>query len=165
MYDRTRDARSYKGPHPVVCHPPCRLWGRMRGLSTADASEMSLAIHAVETLLEWGGVLEHPADTRLLHWVDLIPSIRKVAIRQKDFGHQAVKPTLLLVVGSDPCQWPDMPLDLSPVTHVIGSSARSALPEVSKAWRERTPPKLARWMVAVARLATMNKYQRSNREN
>ena len=27
-WDKTRDARFYRGPHPIIAHPPCERWGK-----------------------------------------------------------------------------------------------------------------------------------------
>ncbi len=65
-----RDARGYAGPFPVVAHPSCKRWGRFWHGSTRkphqfkmgdDGGCFAAAIHAVRT---WGGVLEHPKDSR-----------------------------------------------------------------------------------------------------
>lgn len=34
-----RDALEWPGGSPIVAHPPCRLWGRLRAFSTAPRSE------------------------------------------------------------------------------------------------------------------------------
>jgi len=62
-YDEKRDARTYDGPLPIVAHPPCGPWGRLRHLSRKDSPE--LAIRAVEQVRRWGGVLEHPEGSLL----------------------------------------------------------------------------------------------------
>ena len=68
-WDEQRDARLYRGPHPVVAHPPCQRWGRFWHGSTRKPHQFKLgedggcfaaALKAVRT---FGGVLEHPADS------------------------------------------------------------------------------------------------------
>lgn len=64
------DARKYRGPHAVIAHPPCERWGRYAtggpNVSVAklvgdDEQCFASALFSVRT---WGGVLEHPADTK-----------------------------------------------------------------------------------------------------
>ena len=60
-----RDATTYCGPYPVVAHPPCGHWGQMSHWCTRPLAERELAIAAVAQVRSHGGVLEHPATSRL----------------------------------------------------------------------------------------------------
>lgn len=62
-WDERRDARLYGGPCPIVAHPPCGPWGRLRHLYRG--SEHDCAPRAVAQVRRWGGVLEHPAGSLL----------------------------------------------------------------------------------------------------
>src|SRR5262245_39623422 len=64
-WDAVRDARLYDGPHPVVAHPPCKNYSRISYLAKGD--ERDCAIRAVVQVRRWGGVLEHPAHSRLFN--------------------------------------------------------------------------------------------------
>lgn len=68
-WDEPRDARCYAGPYPVVAHPPCDRWHQ---LSAVNNKRWGYAINedggcfaaALAAIRRWGGVLEHPAESR-----------------------------------------------------------------------------------------------------
>src|SRR5690606_245836 len=64
-WDAERDARLYSGPHPVVAHPPCGPWGKLRHMYGGGEGGPELARTAVAQVRLWGGVLEHPAGSEL----------------------------------------------------------------------------------------------------
>jgi hypothetical protein len=113
-WDQARDARTYAGPHPVVAHPPCKRWGRFHHGSTrkphqfrlgADDGCFAAALWAVRT---FGGVLEHPADSKAWDWFGLARPPRAggwvkadayggstCCVSQGHYGHMAGKRTWL----------------------------------------------------------------------
>ena len=70
------------------------------------------------------------------------------------WGHPAQKRTWFYVCGCRPEEVPAIPAPGAVPTHRVTSSAQTfhRLPELSKRLRELTPPKLAAWLVATARL-------------
>lgn len=162
VWDAARDALCWPGYAPVVAHPPCRLWGGLRGLSTAPASERWLATWAVDQVRTWGGALEHPARSTLWPTAGLpVPGLRDgwggftVALPQWWFGHRAEKWTWVYICGCEPGDLPEMPMKIGEATHCIAQSCRRQRlrlrPEVSKREREATPVAFAAWLLAVAR--------------
>lgn len=168
VWDAERDARRWPGGCPVVAHPPCRAWGRLRHFAKPRPDEKGLALFAVEQVRRFGGVLEHPEGSTL--WpVAGLPAPGHgddfggwtLPIAQHWFGHRAEKLTLLYIVGCAPAQLPDFPVVLGAASHVIAQSrSRGGVrlvkgvpgwrPEVTKAEREHTPPALAAWLVELA---------------
>lgn len=117
-WDAERDARPYEGPHPVVAHPPCGPGGRLRHLYKGH--EHDCAPRAVEQVRRWGGVLEHPARSRLWGGVSCLnkngaipgsiadlPFLMgsdawdgyTICVDQVEWGHVARKRTFLYLVG------------------------------------------------------------------
>lgn len=169
VWDAERDARKWPGGAPVVAHPPCRAWGRLRKLANPRPDEKELAIFAVAQVRAFGGVLEHPKGSTL--WpVAGLPALGQrdqfggwtLPIFQNAFGHRAEKPTLLYIVGCEPADLPPLPIVLGEASHVICAPGRRRdgtrlhkgdkgwRPEVTPAEREHTPPALAAWLVEVA---------------
>ncbi len=113
-WDIQRDARRYEGPHPVVAHPPCERWGRFWHGSTRKPHQFKLGDDdgcfeaALTAVRRWGGVLEHPADSRAWAHFGLKPPPRAggwvyaddrggvtCCVYQGHYGHFAGKPTWL----------------------------------------------------------------------
>lgn len=158
VWDAERDARNWPGGCPVIAHPPCRAWGRLRTFAKPLPGERELALWAVEQVRQWGGVLEHPASSLLWPESNLPTPGRRdeyggwsLWVSQWWFGHKADKPTLLYIVGCEPEDAPPVPFKLGEATHVIQSRKRQNYrPHVTKAEREHTPLQMAEWLREVA---------------
>lgn len=177
-YDADRNAMTYRGNLPVVAHPPCGPWSHLSHLHKR-AEEIALAPHAVATVQRVGGVLEHPAGSKLWHACRLpkpyfVEPLSRfpyphsgrdshggytIEVNQCDFGHPARKRTWLYVVSHlfvD--QLPVMPPKREP-THWCsgGGSGRGKTPPgikvCSAQQRRRTPVAFASWLIEVARQA------------
>lgn len=164
VYDERRDARTDQGLGPVVAHPPCRLWCRLRGLSTAPESERDLAYYARDQVRRRGGVLEHPAHS--IFWAAgglPLPAagaepVRDefggwtLAVNQRWWGHRAEKPTWLYIVGCAPREIPELPLSFTPASHTCGRSTKrgTVLRALEKADRDLTPRSFAWWLEELA---------------
>lgn len=164
-WDVDRDARTYAGPHPVVAHPPCGPWGRLRHLYRGNEHDCAPA--AVEAAREWGGVLEHPAHSLLWEVLAMpkpgeLPDAHggvTLAVNQVEWGHACAKPTWLYFVGVS-LRVPDPPFLGRRPTHGIwygdferAGRAGPLLLGASKEIRRRTPPAFARWLVDLAATA------------
>lgn len=138
-----RDARGYRGPYPVVAHPPCTRWCQLASVVEArygypageDNGEFAAALEAVR---RWGGVLEHPAWSLAWPAFDLTEPPQGgwqrcldggwvTHVEQGMYGHPARKATWLYAFGVEdppPLRW--------------GSSGRA---EVLVSWnRNHTDP-------------------------
>jgi len=159
----SRDARKYPGPVPVVAHPPCGPWGRLSHLCTRQDPQLALA--AVKQIAQFGGVLEHPAHSKLWAHLDL-PRPNELPFRgfwtlrvdQVRWGHVARKPTWLLFSKISPSVVGPLPPPRSP-THWIGGSKTDphrppGMGFASGVQARRTPEPFARWLVSLARGAS-----------
>lgn len=56
LWPKSRDARLYAGPHPVIAHPPCGPWSaHLAHAAKRDPKDLApLAVHQVR---RWGGIL------------------------------------------------------------------------------------------------------------
>ena len=119
-WDEARDARLYGGPWPVVAHPPCQRWGRFWHGSTRKPHQFQLGddggcfVHALTRVRWYGGVIEHPADSRAWAYYNLNAPARGAGwqradmiggwtcyVEQGHYGHESRKPTWLYAHGVD----------------------------------------------------------------
>jgi hypothetical protein len=181
-WDESRDARKYEGPHPVVAHPPCGPWGRLRHMYRG--SEHDCAPRAVEQVRKWGGVLEHPAGSKLWEHCglptpgecdacDLLHARANcrdafggytIELDQVEWGHVARKRTWLYLVGVPREALEAPPFPGREPTHRIGSTTlgrtdgtryrpASNLKSASAQQRRRTPSLFAKELIRLARSA------------
>jgi hypothetical protein len=162
-WDIDRDARNWPGGNPIVAHPPCRAWGKLKGFAKPRPDEKQLAHFSISQIRKFGGVLEHPAESSLWKEANL-PKPGKIdpfggfsiCIDQFWFNHKAKKKTLLYICGIAKNELPPIPIRYDAITHKIGfakswkGKSKFGIKEVSKKEREETPIDLAKWLILVA---------------
>jgi len=150
VYDINRDARTFKDSIPVVAHPPCRAWGRLRQFAKPRHDEKDLALFAIAAVRRNGGVLEHPARSSLWpqaclplpgHGLDQYGGFT-LPIDQIWFGHRAIKSTWLYIVGMKPTDVPPCSFSFSHPTATVECMGRAE--------REHTPKNLAVYLAQIA---------------
>ncbi len=163
LWDATRDARTYAGPHPVIAHPPCHLWTnlakvnykRYGGEHNRPGNDGGCFAAALAAVRKWGGVLEHPAFSNAwaahdLHkplagtWLNSVTEVWQSA-----YGHKARKRTWLYcrTKGAYPlaANW-----ERKPGTHQCGWFDRTK-PTLSKKEASATPLAFAEYLISLAR--------------
>lgn len=156
-YDQARDVRSFPGGMPVVAHPPCRAWSAYTAHQAKPApGEKELGLLCAEWLRREGGVLEHPAHSRLFEAARLpMPGQRlgdlfTVPVLQAWWGYPMRKATWLCFSRVD-LQLLDFPHCEHDSRAGIGDRRRQQV--MSKHQRAATVPTLAEWLVSAARQA------------
>ncbi len=126
-WDEERDARLYAGPWPVVAHPPCNHWCQLASVNAARYETFQIGdddgcfAAALNTVRQFGGVLEHPAYS--LAWErfalprppthgwgsSFFDEGMTTQVSQSAYGHKARKRTWLYTVGVEPLdlRWGD----------------------------------------------------------
>jgi hypothetical protein len=177
-WDEARDARFYRGPWPIVAHPPCARWGRYWGghprqwprLKFGDDGGCFAA--ALRALILCGGVLEHPADSGAWNHFGLPKPDKRGGWRLADgfavthveqgwYGHKARKATWLLAhepVTLPDLRWGSAPGDfvrLDEGFHSAAERARAtktgACQRLSRGQRLATPPEFRDVLLGMVR--------------
>ena len=156
VYDEERNAFNYTGRSPLIAHPPCRLFSRLRYFSNADKKELQCAYFALDKIRRFGGILEHPRSSTL--WMNgnfrLNGSVDAYGgfLRSVDlswFGFPARKPTMLYFCGISPKNLPPFPISFNSITHKVGGSGCMRLQEISIKKRSETPIDMINYFLEV----------------
>lgn len=166
LWDIERDARSYKGPHSVVCHPPCHLWTnlayvnfkRYGGERNRPGNDGGCFMTALSAIRRFGGVLEHPAFTHAWKAFMLPSPVEERWIKHKGlwvcevwqsaYGHKARKRTWLAY--SEKEKPADMKWERHPGTHQCGWFDRTK-PTLGKREASATPRNFAKALIGLAK--------------
>lgn len=155
VFDAKRNARTFNGGMPVVAHPPCRAWSAFCSHQAKPLpGEKELGLWCCEQLRGCGGVLEHPAHSRLFSEANLplpgdgiVDGLWSMRVNQSWWGDSRTKNTWLCFSKIDPASI-SIPFRLH---SRYGDRRRWQV--MSKHQRSATNSSFAEWLIDVARKA------------
>lgn len=177
LWDEARDARKYAGPHPVVAHPPCSLWcgyaalnyARYGGDHNRPGNDGGCFASALAAVRQFGGVLEHPANSRawkafgllkprtLGWWWRTNCGGHVCHVEQGHYGHRARKATWLYVSGVSDLPELRWGRSVAQAWCSPGASPKVArgkqVVTMNKRERQATPPAFRDLLLSIARSA------------
>jgi hypothetical protein len=92
-WDAARNARHFRGPGPIIAHPPCGPWGRYARICKQPREDGIIAMLLVH---KFGGVVEQPRSSNLFDTFGCACGML-MEVDQVDFGHPSIKATRLFV--------------------------------------------------------------------
>ena len=164
-------AQSYDGPWPIVAHPPCARWG---SFATAPwlpkekrkvGNDGGMFESALNSVRKWGGVLEHPANSKAWRTFNLRkPGVHRITTRdpsggfsifvnQSNYGHLAQKPTWIYICGYRGDFEEDfyIPQGKKRVKYEVRKTNKLELPHLL---RKKTPELFANLLISIAKRCT-----------
>lgn len=156
-YDENRDALTYRGVTPVIAHPPCRNWSRLKAFSKGDNFESLYAFHALKLVRTYGGILEHPYDSSFWSAAKTVKPGSydafggfTIVFDQRQFGYYTRKRTRLYIVGCKVSELPPMPLNFNAIERKFEN--------LSPRQRSETTTELIKWFSQVIDIIKANSY-------
>jgi hypothetical protein len=120
LWPASRDMHHYGGSNPVICHPPCAQWSRMRAFANDNPSQKFLALMCWDIVNSNGGIFEHPSASSFWHYVCADRS-RLISVNQSWWGFPCRKTTWLYFSKCQPLSYP---LSFIPVVHTISTTSK-----------------------------------------
>lgn len=102
-YPASRNAYTFTGNNPIIAHPPCAQWSKLKGMAYTNAEEKDLAFFWLEKVQKNTGIFEHPVGSSFFREAGIKPTI---SIDQSWWGFPARKPTALYFHGIKPIAFP-----------------------------------------------------------
>lgn len=91
LWDKNRNAYNYNGSGPIIAHPPCQQWSKLRHFAKDNKEERDLAYFCLEQVNKNGGILEHPKGSLFIKEARL----KTITVWQHWWGFGAKKETQL----------------------------------------------------------------------
>lgn len=105
IYTQERDAWTYNGNDPVICHAPCQQWSKLKAFARFNMSEKMLAYHCWELIQRNGGIFEHPAGSSFFHAIKANKS-KIISVDQHWWNFPSQKRTYLYFNHCEPLEHP-----------------------------------------------------------